>query len=204
MFVASGAKRSLPAPLSWLSSTLCGTCAIPRRLAAAEKLKLKTRHMWTRNTSGSTLYCALLGGPGIASTPIVHNVNSPLCPRLLRTSGAQKYLFRCCLLLFLLSSLPSVGRRRGRGERRRQRSLLGCDHPEREQFVSISRVKGLARRPPSRRPHLKHASSNQTRKSAFFQTFHVLYIFVSFSYIESLVNYLVQGISKRWTPGWMK
>ena len=33
----------------------------------------------------------------IASTPVVHNVNSPLCPRLLRTSGAQKYLFRCCL-----------------------------------------------------------------------------------------------------------
>ena len=37
-----------------------------------------------------------------APTPIVHNVNSPLCPRLLRTSGAQKYLFRCCLLLLLL------------------------------------------------------------------------------------------------------
>ena len=128
----------------------------------------------------------------IAPTPVVHNVNSPLCPRLLRTSGAQKYLFRCCLLLLLLLLLflPSVGRRKGRGERRR-RSLLGCDHPEREQFVSISRVKGLARRPPSRRPHLKHASSNQTRKSACFQTFHVLYIFVSFSYFESLVNYLI-------------
>ena len=102
----------------------------------------------------------LLCGTWIASTPIVHNVNSPLCPHLSRTSGAQKYLFRCCLplpLLLLLLSLPSVGRRRGE-----RRSLLGCDHPEREQFVSISRVKGLARRPPSRRPHLKHASSNQT------------------------------------------
>ena len=48
-----------------------------------------------------------------ASTPIVHNLNSPLCPRLLRTSGAQKYLFRCCLLLLLLSSpfLPLGGER---------------------------------------------------------------------------------------------
>ena len=32
-------------------------------------------------------------------------------------------------------------------EERRRRALLGFDHPEREQFVSISRVKGLARRP---------------------------------------------------------
>ena len=101
MFVASGAKRSLPAPLLALFFPLWYVCYSAaagggRETETEDASYVDTGYIWFE-----IMLCPRRW-TWIAPTSNVHNINSPLCPRLLRTSGAQKYLFRCCLLLLLL------------------------------------------------------------------------------------------------------